>query len=310
MKNEKLAIAIPTYNRAEILKENLLHMMDDIKKYNIPIYISDDSNNDDTKMIITELKSDYEYIYYHKNEPSLGHDKNCFATLNLADTDFIWYLGDSMFIKKDSIGKIVDILNTFNPDLIFVNTQGRDLNIESGIQKDKNEILLYLGWHLTQTGATIYSKESLANVNKLNLDKIKNFPQFALIFSFLNENKKAFWINDKLVFINNKKMSYWDRKVFEVFLSDWINVVNSLDESYTKTNKEQCILNHSHKTNLFTITAIMRLRAYGAYNKYVFHKYKVLLCTHSHLPCFVLYITSIFPKIFLLALIKFKRAIG
>jgi hypothetical protein len=140
--------------------------------------------------------------------------------------------------------------------------------------------------------------------------KIKNFPQFALIFSFLNENKRAYWINDKLVFGNKNKTSYWDKKVFEVFLFDWINVVNSLDESYIKTNKEQCILNHSHKTKLFSIKALIRLRALGVYNKDVVNKYKILLCAHSHLPYFVLYIISVFPKILYLALINLKKLLG
>ncbi len=309
MKNEKLAIAIPTYNRAEILKENLLYMMDDIKKYNIPIYISDDSDNDDTKNIISELKKDYEYIYYHKNEPSLGHDKNCFATLNLADTDFIWYLGDSIGIKKGSLIEVLNVIDNINPDFIFVNAQGRKLDIKDGIKQDKNDILITLGWHLTQTGATIYSKNSLECINKLEINKIRNFPQFAIIFSYLDKNKLSYWINNKIIFTNLKKESYWNKKIFEVFLTDWENVVKSLDGKYLSFNKEQCILNHSYKTNLFSATAIMRLRAFGIYNKYLLRKYRVFLVAHSRLPYFILYIISIFPKVFFLSLIKLKRAI-
>jgi len=52
MKNKRLSIAISSYNRSEILKENLLLMLDEIKEFSIPIYISDDSTNDDIERFV------------------------------------------------------------------------------------------------------------------------------------------------------------------------------------------------------------------------------------------------------------------
>lgn len=160
MKNSKLAIAIPTYNRAEILKENLLYMLEDIKKYNIPIYISDDSTNNDTKNMIAKVKNQYANIYYFHNGSSLGHDKNYFYTLNLPDEDYIWYLGDSIIIENGTISMILEIINKYKLDLIFINEETRNLDVKSGVMEDKNRVLLDLGWHLTLSGTTIYSKKT------------------------------------------------------------------------------------------------------------------------------------------------------
>src|SRR5690242_16353532 len=107
----KIAIAIPTYNRAEILKYNLLQIIDELIFYKIPVYISDDSNNDNTKIVIEELQIKYNLIFYYKNEISLGHDKNCLQTIFLPNEKYVWYLGDSMIIKNGAFKKILDIID-------------------------------------------------------------------------------------------------------------------------------------------------------------------------------------------------------
>ena len=74
--NKQLAISIPTFNRTEILKNNLISLIREAKRFDIPIYISDDSDDSLTTKMIKSLKQDYQYLFYTKNNPSLGHDKN------------------------------------------------------------------------------------------------------------------------------------------------------------------------------------------------------------------------------------------
>jgi hypothetical protein len=297
MKNTKLAIAIPTYNRAEILKENLLYMFDDIKKYSIPIYISDDSTNQDTELMISELKKNYEYIYYYKNEPALGHDKNCFATLQLPEEEYIWYLGDSVMVKQDTIKTVLKILENEHIDFLFINEKSRKLDEASGIYDDKNKILLKFGWHLTQTGATIYSKKSLLNIANIELNKVKNFPQFVLIFKSLQEKFQIYWMNEKNISINSKKKSYWNSKVFEVFIDDWTRAVMYLQGDYEGTSLEQCILNHSKYTQIFSFKTLINLRANGSFNNNIYKKYKQILKKHSYLPSFIIHGIKILPTV-------------
>ena len=54
--NEKLGIVIPTYERSEILKENFVLMLEEIQKYSIPIFISDDSKDLKTEEWANELR--------------------------------------------------------------------------------------------------------------------------------------------------------------------------------------------------------------------------------------------------------------
>ena len=43
MENKVLSISIPTFSRPEILRENILLMLPEIREFSVPIYISDDS---------------------------------------------------------------------------------------------------------------------------------------------------------------------------------------------------------------------------------------------------------------------------
>ena len=70
MTNKRLSIAIPSFNRADILKSNILMMLPEIKKFSIQIFISDDSNNDETQNMINEIQVEYESIFYSRNAPS------------------------------------------------------------------------------------------------------------------------------------------------------------------------------------------------------------------------------------------------
>ena len=165
-----LSIVIPTYCRAEILRSNLDFILDSCERYQIPIYVSDDSIDSNTESTIQELKTKYPFISYKRNIPSLGHDGNLLHSLKLPNTDYVWLLGDSILIKEGAISKIIDIISQDNYDIISINAEGRVLDHSSKGYNNHNEVLSKFGWHTTLTGATIYSKNVIALIDKINFD--------------------------------------------------------------------------------------------------------------------------------------------
>lgn len=296
--NKNLAIAIPTYNRATILKENIELMLEEIIQFSVPIYISDDSNNSETEILASELKKKYSNIFYSRNIPALGHDKNCVKTLRIPEEEYVWYLGDSIIIKKNALSRILEIINNSNCayDFISVNIDSR-VNIAERSFSDCNDLLIQLGWHITLSGATIYSKEALKYLDMLDLAKCRNFPQTAIILEqFAEGNKKLYWINDDLIYGNIRKKSYWMPKIFEVFLYDWDIFINNLPEKYEYENKKLTIKLHSEKTGLFTLKGFISYRAGGYYNWKVLRKYKKLIINNTKLNYCLLTIIAVFPK--------------
>ena len=304
MENKKLAIAIPTYNRSAILRENLELMMAEIKQFSIPIYISDDSTDGKTVLEVEALKKSYDYIYYYKNEPGLGHDKNCIRSLSLPIATYIWYLGDSIIIEPGGIKKVLDIIENGQYDFISVNAKNRNLDFSSRIYEDGNTLLTEIGWHLTLTSATIYSNKIQGFIHQLDLLKCKNFPQTALIFeTFAKQKSKLFWINDRLVYGNANKKSYWNNAVFDVFLTDWESFITNLPAFYSLENKKEILKTHNLETGLFTFMRFLDYRSLGIYSFDFFRKYYKQISYSSTVNVFVLALISITPK-FLLVFLK------
>lgn len=297
MANKHLAIAIPTYNRDVILKENLLIMLPEIIKYQIPVYISDDSDNDLTSNMISDFKGIYNNIRYYKNIPSLGHDKNCLRTLGMPNEEYIWYLGDSQIIKENGIECVLGVIEREKKDFILVNSDNRNVTVGSQVYTNANDFFVDLTWHATLTGATIYRKEVLFR-KEYQKYVGSNFMQLAIILEeMLAAENGLLWINEKIIYGNqNKKESYWTNNTFKVFAQDWVNFINLLPGEYLDTNKRRVMKSHSDHTNIFKLGNYILLRKKGILNLKAFFKYYQKLKYASSLNIFFVLVIALLPK--------------
>lgn len=82
---EKLSIAIPTYNRASLLKRCINSFIDDAVGFGVHVYISDNCSTDNTYDIIEEFQSKYpNSISYFCQSENLGIDRNMLTAIQLA----------------------------------------------------------------------------------------------------------------------------------------------------------------------------------------------------------------------------------
>lgn len=307
VQNSSLAITIPTYNRADILKQNLLYMLEEIKKFHIPIYISDDSTNDETKNMISDLKKEYPYIYYVKNEPSLGHDKNCFRTLNLPKEDYIWYLGDSIFIEHGGLNYVIEHAQTKKYDFIIANRNNINSSMPSKLFSDPKVVFMELSWYLTLTGATIYKKEILENFHIRN--NYKNFPQTAIILYTIYKKCSLFYEKNALILSNQNKVSYWRNNLLEVFAKDWFNFINSLPSFYTNHEKNQVIKSHSLHTGILGVDSLMESKKQGHFNVKEYIKFYKYINASSHEKPLMIILLAYMPYGMLVFLKRLKQKI-
>lgn len=294
--NKNLAIAIPTYNRAEILEENLRLMLPQIQKFAIPIYISDDSTNERTELIVKQIQREYPYIFYYKNNPALGHDHNCLYTLSLPSQSYIWYLGDSMIIQNDGVEKILTVIESQNPDFICFKEENRNIDIKNKIFSSSQEVLKELGWHLTMSGVTVYKKSNLKLMD-FPVEQFRNFPQLAIIFYFFEENhSKLVWLNEKLIVGNVNKKSYWSKEVFSVFFNDLKLVLTNFPQRFSKADINAVLRDHSTKSKLFGYHSMVLMRISNVFNYQSYKLYHKKLKQYTNQNTFFLIFLSVFSK--------------
>jgi abequosyltransferase len=294
--NPLLDIVIPTYERLDPLKINLFRILQDLQGFSIAIYISDDSRNDDISDFVTEFKEHHKYIYYKKNDPRLGHDKNFVSALNQGKALYTWIIGDRVGLAAGAIENVLGVISKNMYDIVSINEVGRDINFSSGYYDTALSVLDNFGWHLTHTGVTIYSRRTINAMSSFNIEECRNFPQISIIFNYLAKDCSFFWINDELIYGLPSTESYWSSKVFSVFVDDWQNVIYSLPKIYTLASKERIILAHSKNSKLFSTKSLLKMRMDGNYDSVILQNYRQKLLKHSEKGFFVLYVISIFPR--------------
>jgi hypothetical protein len=280
-----------------MLKFNLLQILDELIQYDIPVYISDDSTDEETGKMIAELKQQHSLFYYYKNEIRFGHDLNCLNTISLPKEQYVWYMGDSMIIKKGAVKKVLDCIKDQDYDFIACNAEGRDFELKTQVFTNPKELFEKLCWHLTMTGATIYNKDRLLEFSKFDVTKFKNFPQTALVFEhFAVKEATLLWMNDSLIYANSGKNSYWASKVFDVFFNDFKQFMFNLNKGYSSKSKGIVISAHSNNSGIFNYRSFLKYRMEGAFNYKTFCAYKEDINKYTHANSYVVFFISQCPR--------------
>lgn len=297
--HNKLTIAIPAYNRPHFLKENIQGISKLCEKYDVKIYISDDSTNDEIKDLFDSYFSKFNFITYKKNPKRLGHDRNIISCLKSIRSEYVWLVGDSLIIEPDIITKIINTINENNFDIISVLSEGRKITEKSKPIVDPEEVFMKFCWHMTLTGSTIYSKKSISLFDFDEALKFKNFPHIVFIFRFLKNSCNFYWLNEVGVrtIRYSGRQSYWAKNTIEVFVTDWTNALMSLSDLYTYDDCKKVSLMHSSNQNTFGFIEMLNLRRLGGFNYRVFKENKKQLLMHSNIGNAGLIIISIIPPL-------------
>ncbi|MBB3195168.1 glycosyltransferase family 2 protein [Roseateles terrae] len=284
--NPLLSLAIPTYNRSEILLENLRAMLPDLMAHQVAVFISDDSTDDLTAQKVRALQQEYPLLTYRRNEPRHGHDANFFATVSMPDTDYVWYLGDSLFLQPGMLGTALEALATHRPDLCFVNAYVHDDQTRLLEGDDVHAFLLDRTWYLTLSGATIYSRGiRMLPVEEARKWSWKNFPQLGLILEACSRApRRLLWLGPTGIAFNRKKSSYWLKSAFDVFVKDWTTLIRSFPTLFSRVEQDRIIRSHAEHTQLFNLVSLLQLRAMGALTVETLQQHRQAFAIASPIP--------------------------
>jgi len=162
-----LTVAIPTYNRNEILKKNiqlLLPQLTDECKLLIIDNHSDIPVEETLKPVLSEFPDiDFRII---RNRANIGGDANFLRCFEYCETEWLWILSDESGARKDAVKTILSTISE-HQDFIFLNfyTEARTYPVrtEKILAKGLNEFLEKLDFICS----IIFISASVYNVNRI-----------------------------------------------------------------------------------------------------------------------------------------------
>lgn len=259
----RLALAIPTFGRSEAIRENLEMVAADAARLGVAIYISDDSNDDLTEGIVGGFIERFDHIFYRRNVPSLGHDKNVLGTLIWPDADYVWLLGDTLRPKRGELEKMLEFLN--DQDFVFVSRYAvREPDVARLEGDAARQMVRDKLWNQTQTGTTIYHRRVNEWARTRRISVMSNFPQLSVILGYASAAAISVgWYAEPAFESAPKGQSYWHRKAIDVFVSDWAALVTAYPDVIGTGQVARVLRSHSKNANLFSAKFLLELRRYG-----------------------------------------------
>ncbi|KYC35913.1 hypothetical protein WA1_48760 [Scytonema hofmannii PCC 7110] len=126
-----LTIAIPTYNRANLLDQQLAWLAGSIKGFEsvCEILISDNCSTDDTPKVVEKWRSAFQQITfeYKRNQENIGAVRNIASCIQFAKSKFVWTISDDDKIFDNSIAYTVKTLTEYlDLGLIILNFSKSD----------------------------------------------------------------------------------------------------------------------------------------------------------------------------------------
>jgi hypothetical protein len=269
MSAPSLALVIPTYCRADLLRTGLEQMASELVTNRVALYISDDSPDATTQDMVSEFAERIPTLHYRRNAPALRHDRNIVRSLLWPSEDYVWILGDAGIVNPGAFGHVISMLRHCQ-DFVFVNSHAEQT---SDIEAMRGELLRVFVrdkfWHQTLTGATVYSRRVLEWLREHSPEAeglTPNFPHLAILVDFLASHDASLgWIGTPMTRFS-PKTSYWRKHALSVFVNDWSAVVRRQSGIIHPNEVPAVLQSHSVKNALFDVDLLVELRRGGSLN--------------------------------------------
>lgn len=142
MNKPLLSICIPTYNRAEYLKNSIESIIcqDEFKNKQVEIVIADNASTDNTESVARPYAKRYGNIFYYRNEKNINNDNFPFV-LSKGNGILRRLCNDTLCFEAGALKYICDVVRKYEqtkPYICWLGSKGRSdierMNFSKGIK--------------------------------------------------------------------------------------------------------------------------------------------------------------------------------
>lgn len=166
-----ISICIPTYNRADCLKQNLdsivVQFNDAQIRNKVEVIVSDNASTDNTAEIVKSYQNRFDNIRYYQNSENIGFDRNLLNVVEKSTGEYCLTIGDDDALFPDSLALLLDKIESSKAPYYMLNCWGYDHWLEKPVLTQPNRLI---------TSDQVYdSLSSFVKNIKSYLDLVGNF---------------------------------------------------------------------------------------------------------------------------------------
>jgi len=279
----KLSICIPTYNRANYLKETLdsiVNQLDD----EVEIAISDNASTDHTKELVIEYQKKYSNIVYYQSNENKGPDRNYYNAIKIASGEFCWLLGSDDLITSDAIKRVKDqyIQKISNIDFILVTSEVYDIHLKKFSYYSKDELNItsdlyydnpydFFVRFFCESGLSGYIVRRNLWINASHEKYLDTgLLYLGLLYEYLKPKSKILVIEKPCV-IYRSGNGCWTSDLFKIQTELMRSILDNLPKDYA-SHKEKAWKNYKERIPI-TLKQLLGYRLLGIYSYSEYVKY-------------------------------------
>lgn len=270
-----LTIAIPTYNRAKFLDRALhyIFIQTHNKNYSIELIVSDNCSTDNTTDIVEKYINKGLDIRYIKNSTNKGADFNIAQCYLEAKGRYVVAFGDDDLFVDGSIKQILEILNSGDFGVLFLNqvTIKNEFNLIALTEKDLDVIVFNdpaeffkkISYYVTFISANIISTKYLDKM-KIHHELGSNLVQVRPICDAIFGSSQNVYLNMKALGVADVSNS-GGYNVFKVFGENLIIILQKILVG-TKNEFLLSFIKNDLLCRLFPFWLIQSKKSVGGYD--------------------------------------------
>lgn len=293
----KLAICVPTYQRAAIIEELLERSLKAYAELEFDLYIYDSNSDDDTYNVVKKWQDKGYTNLYHVRMPEKLHSNmkvyKIFQKCGLQKNyKYIWLCGDALRWNEVVLKDINDrIANDY--DLILV--KGGDITITKNIvYNDPLRFFKKFAWYLTWYGACLLRSDTMLEsvqweyyLNKYNIPERVNYSHlcfyFEKILTLTQFSALCIVVPFNAIQISPlKTASGWRKDTFYVLVECFPCAVNALPHYYS--NAKKTVIQDLGKYSELSMYGFLSLRRDGLFDVDVYNTYEKKWSSITDIP--------------------------
>lgn len=262
-KQPLLSICIPTYNRADVLKDNLnsLVQAEDFSD-EVEVIISDNCSTDKTEQICTFFSKKYSNIKYFRNASNVGGCQNVLMSLEHATGCFLKLINDYTFFCAEGISYLLRLIkdNLSERPVIFFHYGYDDEIPDFTVITDINEIVLKEGSKFGWLSNFGYWKEDFFALKDYEKKFDSLFPQIDWFFRSYKKTKKVIFYQKKILWRQDLTEKYkLAKKNYDYIKTHGINYIKLLNDYVDEGILDKGIIESVKKSQIYPFVYLILL---------------------------------------------------